>query len=68
MERFRTCFENDELLWRVQTQTALAEALGIGGTPTFHVLGVGPIVGAHPLETFQQIFDTVLVQLAAQQP
>jgi protein-disulfide isomerase len=68
MERFRTCFENDELLWRVQTQTALAEAVGIGGTPTFQVLGLGPIVGALPLENFQQIFDTVLAQLAARQP
>lgn len=68
MERYRTCFENDELLWRVQTHTAFAQELGITGTPTFLVLGLGPIVGAFPLETFQQIFDTVLVQLAAVQP
>ena len=68
MERYRTCFENDELLWRVQTHTAFALELGITGTPTFLVLGLGPIVGAFPLETFQQIFDTVLVQLAAVQP
>ena len=68
MERYRTCFENDELLWRVQTHTAFAQELGISGTPTFLVLGLGPIVGALPLETFQQIFDTVLVQLAAVQP
>jgi len=68
MERYRTCFENDELLWRVQTHTAFAQELGITGTPTFLVLGLGPIVGALPLETFQQIFDTVLVQLAAVQP
>jgi len=68
MGRYRTCFENDELLWRVQTHTAFAQELGITGTPTFLVLGLGPIVGAFPLETFQQMFDTVLVVLRAEQP
>ena len=68
MERYRTCFENDELLWRVQVQTTLAEEFGVRGTPTIVVVGVGPIVGALPLETFQQMIDTVLVLLAAGQP
>ena len=35
MERYRTCFENDELLWRLQAQTALADELEVRGTPTF---------------------------------
>jgi hypothetical protein len=30
--------------------------------------GVGPLVGALPLETFQQMLDTVLVMLAPGQP
>ena len=68
MERYRTCFENDELLWRVQLQTDLAEEVGVTGTPTIVVAGVGPIVGALPLETFQQMIDTVFVVMAAQQP
>ncbi len=68
MERYRTCFENDELLWRVQAQTDLAGEVGVTGTPTIVVAGVGPIMGALPLESFQQMFDTVLVVLAAQQP
>ena len=68
MERYRTCFEDDELLWRVQAQTSFAGELDVNGTPTLFVVGVGPLVGALPLEAFQQMFDTVLVVLAAQQP
>lgn len=68
MERYRTCFETDELLWRVQAHTALAAEFGVRGTPTIQVIGVGPIVGALPLETFQLMIDTVLVVLAAGQP
>ncbi len=68
MERYRTCFENNELMWRVQAQTSFAQELGVSGTPTFLVVGVGPLVGALPLETFQQMFDTALVVLAAEQP
>ena len=68
MERYRTCVENDELLWRVQAHTALAEEFSVRGTPTFLVIGFGPIVGALPLETFQRLIDTTLVLLAAEQP
>ena len=68
MERYRTCFENDELLWRLQAQTALANELEVRGTPTFLVVGAGPIVGALPLEIFQQFFDTALVLLGVDQP
>ena len=67
MERYRTCFENDELLWRVQAQTEFAEQLGVRGTPTFLVVGWGPIMGALPLETFRQVIDTLLVEAAAEQ-
>ncbi len=67
MERYRTCFETDELLWRVQAQTALAEEFGVRGTPTFLLVGWGPIMGALPLETFRQLIDTVLVEAAAEQ-
>ena len=67
MERYRTCFENDELLWRVQAQTEFAEEMGVRGTPTFYLVGWGPITGALPLETFQQVIDTVLAEAAAEQ-
>ena len=68
MERYRTCFESDELLWRVQAQTSFAADLDVTGTPTLMVGGVGPLVGALPLEAFQQMFDTVLVVLVPEQP
>ena len=67
MERYRTCFENDELLWRVRLHTEFAEEMGVRGTPTFYLAGWGPIMGALPLETFQQVLDTVLVEAAAEQ-
>ena len=67
MARYRTCFENDEFLWRVQAQTAFAGDLGVRGTPTFFLVGWGPIPGALPLETFQQIIDSALVEATAGQ-
>lgn len=65
MARYRTCFETDEFLWRVQAQTSLATELGVRGTPTFFLVGWGPIPGALPLETFQQVLDAALVEAAA---
>ena len=67
MTRYRSCIESDELLWRVQAQTALADQLGVRGTPTFFIVGWGTIPGALPLETFRQVIDTVLVEAAAGQ-
>ncbi len=67
MERYRTCFENDELLWRVQAQSEFAEQLGVRGTPTFFLVGWGPIQGALPLETFQLVIDSVLALVTAEQ-
>ena len=67
MPRYRTCFENDEFLWRVQAHTALANELGVRGTPTFLLVGFGTIPGALPLETFRQVIDTVLVEVALEQ-
>jgi protein-disulfide isomerase len=67
MQSYRTCIESDELLWRVQLQTALATEMGIRGTPTFILDGWQPLLGALPLEGFQMVFDTTLVEIAAQQ-
>jgi protein-disulfide isomerase len=65
MARYRSCVEDDEFLWRVQAQTNLAGELGIRGTPSFIIVGVGPVNGALPLETFRQVFDTILSEAAA---
>ena len=67
MTRYRTCIDSDQLLWRVQAQTALADELGVRGTPTFFIVGWGAFPGALPLETFQQVIDTVLAEAAAGQ-
>jgi protein-disulfide isomerase len=67
MARYRSCFEDDQFLWRVQAQTNLAGELGIRGTPTFVIVGMGPINGALPLETFRQVLDTILSEVAARQ-
>ena len=68
MERYRRCFENDEMLWRVQAHSDFAEDLGVTGTPTIYIVGAGPIVGSLPLEAFQQVIDTVLAIATAEQP
>ena len=65
MEAYRTCMSSDEFLWRVQAHSALARQVGVRGTPTFIVVGYAPFSGALPLELFEQIIDTVLVQAAA---
>jgi protein-disulfide isomerase len=68
MEAFRTCMTSDEFLWRVQAHTSLARQIGVRGTPTFVVVGYAPFSGALPLELFEQIVDTVLVNAAADTP
>ena len=68
MQRYRTCFENDELLWRVQAHTGWATDVGIRGTPTFFIIGFGPIPGALPLETFREVLDNLLAEAVAEQP
>ncbi len=67
MPRYLTCVESDQLLWKLQAQTAFAQRLGVRATPTFFLVGWGLIPGALPLETFEQVFDTVLAQVAAEQ-
>jgi len=67
MPRYRTCFENDEFLWRVHGHNGVAKGLGVRGTPTFFVVGFGTIPGALPLETFREVIDTLLSQVATEQ-
>jgi len=59
------CLEEERRLGRVQNATALAGALGIRATPTFWVVGGGPIQGALPLEAFRQVFTAVYEQVTA---
>ena len=68
MEAFQACLASDEYLWRVQAHTSLARQIGVRGTPTFVVVGYAPFSGALPLELFEEIIDTVLVNAAADTP
>ena len=68
MEVFRACMDSDEFLWRVQAHSSLARQVGVRGTPTFVVVGYSPFSGALPLELFEQIIDTVLVNAAREAP
>ena len=65
-ERFDSCLAEDRRLDRVAGATLVAEELGIRGTPTFWLVGYGPLQGALPLEVFQGILGAVLEQVEAQ--
>ena len=63
MAVFDACVEEDERLDRIASATSLARQLGVRGTPTFVVLGYGPLQGALPLETFQDLLSAVYTDL-----
>ena len=65
MAAFDGCLESDRQLARVSGSTALAQQLGVRGTPTFVVLGYPPLQGALPLETFREILNTVYSETQA---
>ena len=60
---FDACIQGDERLDRIASATTLARQLGVRGTPTFVVLGYGPLQGALPLETFQDLVAAVHTDL-----
>ncbi len=63
MDSYRSCISNDELLWRVQAHTDIAQQFGVRSTPTFVVRGYGPIPGAIPLPVFREVLDTILSEV-----
>ncbi|HSG08536.1 MAG TPA: thioredoxin domain-containing protein [Longimicrobiales bacterium] len=62
MTRFDSCISEDRRGNRVRAATALAQQLGVRGTPTFFVVGYPPLQGALPTETFQQVLDMVYAE------
>ena len=50
------CMESDARVNRITSATALAAELGVRSTPTFWIVGVGPVQGALPLDTFRELF------------
>jgi len=62
-EAFDTCMRDDLRLDRVRSSTAFAAELGVRSTPTFWIVGGGPVQGALPLEVFRQLFNEVYEQV-----
>jgi protein-disulfide isomerase len=67
VERFDSCLTENRRIERVAGATAIAQQLGIRGTPTFWLVGYGPLQGALPLEVFQGILGAVLERVRAAQ-
>ena len=65
MYSYRSCIASDELLWRVQTHTDIAQQFGVRSTPTFVVRNYGPIPGALPLPVFREVLDTILTEVGS---
>jgi protein-disulfide isomerase len=65
MERFDACLAEDRRMERVAGATVAAQQLGVRATPTFWVVGYGPLQGALPLEAFQGIFSTIHAEVVA---
>jgi len=59
--KFDPCLTNDETLERVKADTLEGRDVGVTGTPTFFINGQ-PLVGAQPIEAFQQQLDPLLGQ------
>ena len=59
MAKFEQCLNNNETLARVQADTQEGSAAGVTGTPTFFING-RVLVGAQPLEAFQQTIEQAL--------
>jgi len=59
MDTFDACVAEDESIPRIAGSTALANRVGVRGTPTFFVLGYPPLQGALPLETFREVLRLV---------
>ncbi|MEJ2013871.1 MAG: DsbA family protein [Anaerolineales bacterium] len=53
------CLDSGAMAAEVEADARYAAGLGVTGTPTFFINGV-PLVGAQPLQAFQQVIDAEL--------
>jgi len=53
------CIDSGQMAAEVEADARYAAGLGVTGTPTFFINGV-PLVGAQPLQAFQQVIDAEL--------
>ncbi len=66
-QAFSACLDSDKTAETVKLETAIAQALGIRGTPAFLVNGQLAI-GAYPFEAFQQALDPLLAAREHERP
>lgn len=65
MGRYDSCLAEDRRMERVAGATVAAQQLGVRATPTFWIVGYGPLQGALPLDAFQGIFSTIHAEVMA---
>lgn len=58
-DTYDDCMENGRRFERIAAAGGLARQLGVRGTPTFLVVGYGPLQGALPLDTFRRVLRSV---------
>jgi protein-disulfide isomerase len=66
VSRYDSCMAEDRRIERVAGATVAARQLGVRGTPTFWIVGYGPIQGALPLDVLTQMLDVVIEAEEAQ--
>lgn len=66
MEEFKTCMEDRKFKEAIEADSDFAVNLGVRSTPTFFINGLA-LVGAQPLEVFQQVIDKELAGEIPQQ-
>lgn len=63
---FDACLAGGTRAVRVTSATALAAQMGVRSTPTFWIVGAGPVQGALPVDAFRRIFTEVHAQAVQQ--
>ncbi|HET9948409.1 MAG TPA: thioredoxin domain-containing protein [Longimicrobiales bacterium] len=63
-----SCLAEDRRMPRIRAHTALAQTIGVRGTPTFWIVGFGPLQGALPTPLFREILSAVHQQKMAAEP
>ena len=60
VQKFQQCIDSGRYRQEVQDDFAYGSQIGVSGTPTFFINGIG-LVGAQPYEAFKQVIEAELV-------
>jgi protein-disulfide isomerase len=67
VDRFARDLDDPELTAAVDEELALGRTLGITGTPAF-LIGGRPVLGAQPMEVFEQVIELAVAEAGASLP